>query len=105
MIFQLGVQIDAYLYVEVSEDEQETLRSLDGRSVREDRVFTNTKIQVFRQSLVAFISAAIIRPSMAATISCVWPMGFRKSLGALLRPTQAVSSTCRSNVWSAIAGR
>ncbi len=51
----------AYLYVEVSEDEQDTLRSLDGRSVREDRVFTNTKIKVFRQSLVAFISAAIIR--------------------------------------------
>ena len=51
----------AYLYVEVSEDEQETLRSLDGRSVREDRAFTNTKIRVFRQSLVAFISAAIIR--------------------------------------------
>ena len=51
----------AYLYVEVLEEEQDTLRSLDGRSVREDRVFTNTKIRVFRQSLVAFISAAIIR--------------------------------------------
>lgn len=51
----------AYLYVEVSEDEQNTLRSLDGRSVREDRVFSNTKIRVFRQSLVSFITAAIIR--------------------------------------------
>ena len=51
----------AYLYTEVSEEEQETLRSLDGRSVLQSRAFTNTKITVFRQSIVAFISAAIIR--------------------------------------------
>lgn len=51
----------AYLYVEVSSDEQDTLRSLDGRSVRKDRVFTNTKIVVLRRSLLSFIAAVVIR--------------------------------------------
>ena len=50
-----------YLYVEVSLDEQDVLRSLDGRSIREDRIFTNTKIPILRQSLIAFIAAVIIR--------------------------------------------
>ena len=51
----------SYLYVEVSNEEQETLRSIDGRSVRGDRVFTNTKITIIRQSIVAFIAAVIMR--------------------------------------------
>jgi hypothetical protein len=50
-----------YLYIEVSLEEQDTLRSLDGRSVRDDRVFSNTKIALLRQSIVAFIVAVIIR--------------------------------------------
>lgn len=50
-----------FLYVEVSKDEQDTLRSLDGRSVREDRIFSNSKIPLLRQSLVAFVVAVLIR--------------------------------------------
>ena len=50
-----------YLFVEVSLAEHETLRSLDGRSTREDRVFSNTKVIVLRQSLIAFMISVIIR--------------------------------------------
>ena len=51
----------SYLYFEVPSEEQDTLRSLDGRSVREDRVWNNTKIVVLRQSLISFLAAVTIR--------------------------------------------
>lgn len=51
----------AYLFVEVSLEEQDTLRSLDGRSIRDDRVFSNTRIRLLRQSLIAFMISVIIR--------------------------------------------
>ncbi len=50
-----------YLYVEVSVDEQDTLRSIDGRSIREDRMFTNKSISILRQSIIAFVTAVILR--------------------------------------------
>lgn len=51
----------SYLYVEVPAEEQDTLRSLDGRSVRDDRIWNNTKIVILRKSLVSFIAAVLIR--------------------------------------------
>ena len=51
----------SFLYVEVPAEEQDTLRSLDGRSVRADRVWNNAKIVVLRKSLVSFIAAVLIR--------------------------------------------
>jgi len=50
-----------YLYVEVSVEEQDTLRSIDGRSIRDDRMFTNTRIPVLRQSIIAFVAAVVLR--------------------------------------------
>jgi hypothetical protein len=49
-----------YLFEEVSLEEQDTLRSIDGRSIREDRMFTNTRIPILRQSVVAFVTAVLI---------------------------------------------
>lgn len=51
----------SYLFQEVSTEEQDTLRSIDGRSVREDRPFTNTKIPLLRSSILTFITAVIVR--------------------------------------------
>jgi hypothetical protein len=51
----------SYLFREVSEEEQDTLRSIDGRSVREDRSFTNTRIPLLRSAILTFVTAVIIR--------------------------------------------
>jgi hypothetical protein len=51
----------SYLFQEVSTEEQDTLRSIDGRSVRGDRPFTNTKIPLLRSSILTFITAVIVR--------------------------------------------
>lgn len=51
----------SYLYVEVPADEQETLRSLDGRSARRAHVFSGTKIGIIRRALLSFITAVVIR--------------------------------------------
>ena len=50
-----------FLFMPVSEDELETLRALDGRSVRPDRIFTNTTVPILRQSLLAFLASVSLR--------------------------------------------
>ena len=51
----------AFLFVEVTKEEQDTLRSLDGRSMRQDRLISGTKVPLLRRSLLAFIAAVVIR--------------------------------------------
>lgn len=50
-----------YLYVEVQDKEQDALRSNDGRSIREDRLWTSDNIKVLRRSLVTFLLAVAVR--------------------------------------------
>jgi Z1 domain len=50
-----------YLYVEVSDTEHDALRSQDGRSIRDDRLWTSDNIKVLRRSLVTFLLAVAIR--------------------------------------------
>lgn len=50
-----------YLFVEVPSEEQDTLRSLDGRSVREDRLLATEKIENLRRSIMGFVTAVAIR--------------------------------------------
>jgi hypothetical protein len=50
-----------YLYVEVADQEHDALRSNDGRSIRDDRLWTSENIRVLRRSLVTFILAVAIR--------------------------------------------
>lgn len=50
-----------YLYVEVADKEHDALRSNDGRSIREDRLWTSDNIKVLRRSLLTFLLAVAIR--------------------------------------------
>ena len=50
-----------YLYVEVDEREHDALRSSDGRSIRDDRLWSSENIKVLRRSLVSFLLAIVIR--------------------------------------------
>ena len=50
-----------YLYVEVADREQDALRSNDGRSIREDRLWTSDNIRVLRRGLIGFLLAVAIR--------------------------------------------
>jgi hypothetical protein len=50
-----------YLYVEVAEREQDALRSIDGRTIREDRLWTGDNIKILRRSLITFLLAVAIR--------------------------------------------
>lgn len=50
-----------FLFVEVSEDEQNALRSLDGRAVRDDRLLTTDNIVNLRRAIVGFVTAVVIR--------------------------------------------
>lgn len=50
-----------YLYVEVDEREHDALRSSDGRSIRDDRLWSSENIKVLRRSLISFLLAIVIR--------------------------------------------
>ncbi|KIH82672.1 Z1 domain-containing protein [Pseudomonas batumici] len=50
-----------YLYMEVEEREHDALRSNDGRTIREDRLWTSDNIKVLRLSLVTFLLSVAIR--------------------------------------------
>jgi Z1 domain len=50
-----------YLYVEVPMEEQDALRSADGRVVRSDRLYTSENIRVLRLGLASFILAVAVR--------------------------------------------
>lgn len=51
----------SYLYVEVPLNEQDALRSNDGRAVRDDRLYTSENIRVLRRALVTFVLAVAVR--------------------------------------------
>ena len=50
-----------YLYVPVPLDEQDALRSNDGRTIRKDRAWTSTNITVLRRALMTFLLAVVVR--------------------------------------------
>jgi len=50
-----------YLHVEVDEREHDALRSGDGRTIREDRLWTSENIKILRRSLMSFLLAVAIR--------------------------------------------
>jgi Z1 domain len=50
-----------YLYVEVKDREHDALRSIDGRAIRGDRIWSSENIKVLRRSLVAFLLAVAVR--------------------------------------------
>ncbi len=50
-----------YLHVEVSDREQDALRTGDGRVIRADRLWTSDNVQILRRSLLAFLLAVAIR--------------------------------------------
>lgn len=51
----------SYLYVEVPLEEQDALRSNDGRAVRDDRLYTSENIKVLRRALATFVLAVAVR--------------------------------------------
>ena len=57
-----------YLYVEVADQEHDALRSNDGRSIRDDRLWTSENIRVLRRSLVTFVLAVAIRRRQQAAL-------------------------------------
>jgi len=50
-----------YLFVEVPTEEQAVLRSEDGRSIRQDHVWTSKNISVLRQAVMTFILGVAVR--------------------------------------------
>jgi hypothetical protein len=50
-----------YLFVPVPRIEQDALRSQDGRTIREDRIWTSTNIDVLRRSVMTFLVAVAVR--------------------------------------------
>lgn len=50
-----------FLFVDVPEEEQNALRSGDGRSIREDRLWSSKNIIVLRKALMNFLLAVVIR--------------------------------------------
>lgn len=51
----------AYLYVEVPIEEQTALREADGRTIRQDRIWTTKNIAVLRSGIMRFFVATVIR--------------------------------------------
>jgi hypothetical protein len=49
------------LFVPVPEDEQNALRSGDGRSIREDRIWSTSNIAILRRAIMTFLTAVVIR--------------------------------------------
>lgn len=50
-----------YLFVPVPTEEQDALRNADSRVIREDRMWTATKINVLRKALITFLVATVAR--------------------------------------------
>ena len=50
-----------YLFVPVPQAEQDALRSQDGRTIREDRIWTSTNIDVLRRAVMTFLVAVAVR--------------------------------------------
>lgn len=50
-----------YLFQEVEPDEQDALRSADGRSIREDRLWNSANVKMLRRSLLTFVLAVAVR--------------------------------------------
>lgn len=50
-----------YLSVEVDDREHDALRTADGRSIREDRIWTSENIKVLRRALISFLLAVAVR--------------------------------------------
>lgn len=50
-----------YLYVEVNQREHDALRSKDGRTIREDRLWTSENIKTLRLSLITFLLSVAVR--------------------------------------------
>lgn len=50
-----------YLFVGVPRSEQDALRSQDGRTIREDRIWTSTNIDVLRRAIMTFLVAVAVR--------------------------------------------
>lgn len=57
-----------YLYVEVNDREHDALRSMDGRAIREDRIWSSENVKVLRRSLVAFLLAVAVRRRQQAEL-------------------------------------
>lgn len=51
----------AYLFVSVPPAEHDALRTADGRVIREDRMWTSSKIGILRQALMTFLVAVVVR--------------------------------------------
>lgn len=50
-----------YLFVPVPRTEQDALRSQDGRTIREDRIWTTSNIEVLRRAVMTFLVAVAVR--------------------------------------------
>lgn len=50
-----------YLFKEVPVEEQNVLRSADGRAIRDDRIWTSKNITILRLALMSFLVAVVIR--------------------------------------------
>lgn len=50
-----------YLFQEVEPQEQDALRSADGRAIRDDRLWTSANVKMLRRSLLTFLLAVAIR--------------------------------------------
>ncbi|MDX6806154.1 Z1 domain-containing protein [Terrihabitans rhizophilus] len=50
-----------YLYVEVEDREHDALRTADGRTIREDRLWTSENIKILRRALMSFLLAVSVR--------------------------------------------
>lgn len=51
----------SYLFVDVSEEEQNALRGHDARAIREDRIWTSKNIDGLRQAVMSFLTAVAVR--------------------------------------------
>ena len=56
----------SYLFVPVPLQEQDALRSNDGRTIRKDRVWTSMNIAVLRRALMTFLLAVVVRREQQA---------------------------------------
>lgn len=57
-----------YLNVEVDDREHDALRSADGRTIRDDRIWSSTNIKMLRRALMAFLLAVAIRRRQQAAL-------------------------------------
>ncbi|HWW55407.1 MAG TPA: Z1 domain-containing protein [Sphingopyxis sp.] len=50
-----------YLHVPVDDREHDALRSIDGRTIRDDRLWTSENVKILRRSLLSFLLAVAVR--------------------------------------------